>query len=513
MLGSPGWNATPLLARRPPQGIRACVEVLGLIVGLTLASSVLAVHLSPANHALLCMTLVVIAGIRHGFAAALLASLAAMGALSFFNLEPRFSLHAERVEDWVTLTCFALASFLTGNLAGRFRRQLEETRTIAMHNEQLHEASRLLAGTFQVEELVRVLLQSAGAVTASETVLLLPGPQGRLALAHTWGGELDTADRAAADRVYRACRAEQARPDALWYFVPLLGERGALGVLGACTVARAPLGGEQRRLLAALCHSGGVALERCRLSEEMRSAQMAVDEEKLRAALLSSVSHDLRTPLASIIGATSTLNEIGESIPPAEQSELLCMVQKEAERLDRLVGNLLDMARIGHGRLEPRPTWCDVRDVIAEVVRGLHLVPAQQKLSVSLEREFPLLFVDAVLLERVVENLVDNAVKHAGSDLPIQVTAGRSGDTAVIRVLDQGPGLPCVEGVPRHSLLRRARRSDGRPAGSGLGLEICQAFVDALGGALRLLPGPGGRGLCAEIRLPCHALAQETEKT
>jgi two-component system sensor histidine kinase KdpD len=268
---------------------------------------------------------------------------------------------------------------------------------------------------------------------------------------------------------------------------------------------------EERRLLFALCHSAAVAFDRCRLSEDIRTAQMRAETEKLRAALLSSVSHDLRTPLASIIGATSTLSELGDAVPDAQQRELLAMVLSEAERLNRFVGNLLDMARIEYGKLQPRPSWCDVRDVIAQAVQGLNRALASRPLEVEVSDDFPLLHVDSVLLERVLENLVDNAVKYAKGDSPVRVTAHIEGGSAMLRVIDRGPGIPPGEREAVLTLAYRVREADKRSAGTGLGLHICRVLIEALGGTIELLDGPQRRGLCAQITLPLAELEEKQE--
>jgi two-component system sensor histidine kinase KdpD len=497
--------------------LRGVLEACGLVLILIVVSSGLAGVVYPAHGALLCITAVVIAGIRHGLVPALLVSVSSMLVMSYFHLAPHFSFRAQHPEDWVTLASFGLASVLTGNLAERFRRQLEETRAIAAQNELLYSTSRLLAGTFQPEKLAPVLLDAAASVTDQPTVLLLPDGSDELVPANGWASALSSAAREAAEHAYlKMAPAAPGEADG-WHFLPLMGARGALGVFGVRVAGGEPTQGADEsldadaiRLLSALCQSAGVALERCRLSEEIRAAQMAAEAERLRTVLLSSVSHDLRTPLASIIGATSTLRDLGDAVRPAEQSELLTMVLEEARRLDRFVGNLLDMTRIGSGKLEPRLAWCDVRDVIAEVVRSLHLQLASGPLDVAIARGFPLLYVDAVLLERVIENLVHNAVKHAGADRPVALTADVDRDVARIRVIDAGPGLDRAAQAARNPLLRRVRDSDRRTAGSGMGLAICYAFTEALGGKLVLLDGAGGRGLCAEIRFPLGTSADAT---
>jgi two-component system, OmpR family, sensor histidine kinase KdpD len=495
-----GSRADTFLRRGP-------LEAAALVLLVMAFTFLFGAALGPANPVLLCIVAVAVAGMRHGLGMALAVSFATIAVIGFSQSA------GESPQDWVTLACFSAAAFFTAHLAGRFRGQLDETRTIAQHNEQLYEASRLLAGSFREEELIRVVREAAGAIAGGDTLLLRPQTRGELEPAHAWDEVVSVADRAAAEWSYQRRRPGHQRSRTGWYFLPLTGERGALGVLGVHRQPDSPLlGAEQQRLLLALCHSAGVALERCRLSEEMRSAQMLAEAEQLRAALLSSVSHDLRTPLASIIGATSTLSEFGDAVPPPQQRELLTLVLREAERLDRFVANLLDMTRIEYGKLQPRPSWCDVRDIIAGVVRSLHLQVTSQPLEVVIDAGFPLLHVDGVLLERVLENLVDNAVKHAGADPPVCITARVSGAEAVLQVIDHGPGLSPEDRSAVLAMVHRARDRDARSAGAGLGLAICRGFVAAVGGTLELRDAceadrdgeetPARRGLCAEIRLP-----------
>ena len=502
------WSTASEALERIPT--RACVETAAVVLATLALSELFSFALSTASVALLFMCAVVVAGIRHGLWMALLGSALSVLAMTLFPWQTRFS--AERAEDWVTLACFALASGLMGNVAGRFRRQLDGTRAVADHNERLYEASRLLAGTFRSEDLVRVVREAVATAIGADTVLLLPDERNDLRPAHEMTLELSASDRAAAAWSYEKMRPGNQRSRTGWHFVPLMGAHGALGVLG---VQRPPdlfpLMAEERRLLFALCHSAAVAFDRCRLSEDIRTAHMRAETEKLRAALLSSVSHDLRTPLASIIGATSTLSELGDAVPDAQQRELLAMVLSEAERLNRFVGNLLDMARIEYGKLQPRPSWCDVRDVIGQAVQGLNRALASRPLEVEVSDDFPLLHVDSVLLERVLENLVDNAVKYATGDSPVRVTAHIEGGSAMLRVIDRGPGIPPAEREAVLTLAYRVREADKRSAGTGLGLHICRVLIEALGGTIELLDGPQRRGLCAQITLPLAELEEKQE--
>ena len=229
---------------------------------------------------------------------------------------------------------------------------------------------------------------------------------------------------------------------------------------------------------------------------------MSAETDKLRAALLSSVSHDLRTPLAGIIGAASTLVGLGRSLRDDDQKELLATVLGEAERLDRFVSNLLDMTRLEYGAPLPEPSWCDLRDIVAEAVRGLSRVLADRKLELHIEPDFPLLHVDGMLLERVIANLLDNAAKYSSPEKPIEITAHRESDAAVLRVIDRGPGIPPEEREAVFNFFHRVRDADKRVAGTGLGLAICRGLTESLHGSIAVEAGPGGSGTSMEVRLP-----------
>lgn len=486
------------------------VETFALLAAALAVTEAFRSALTTANVALIYLTAVVVVGIRRGVRAAVVASAASVIAMSFFNAVPRFSLRAERPEDWVTLLCFGVAAVVTGNLAGRFRRQLEETQRVAARNERLYGTSEALAGASTSDEAVEVIRREMGAAFGGETLLLLAGPDGALQPAHATSARLGDADRVAARTAYRerrwTGRGIPGSTESEWSFVPLEGDRRAVGVLGLRRVGARPLGPDNARLLVALCHLAAVALDRHRLADEMRAAQMSAESEKLRAALLSSVSHDLRTPLASIIGAASTLDALHAALPLADQRELIATVLAEAERLNRFVANLLDMTRLGYGRLEPRPAWCDLRDLIAEATHGLHGVLAGRTLRVEIPDDFPLLHVDAVLLERVLANLVDNAAKYSPADEALLLRARVDGDEAVVQMLDRGPGIPADQREAVFQPFHRVRDGDKRAAGTGLGLTICRGLAEALGGSIALRDGEGGVGLCAEVRLPLHSL-------
>ncbi len=476
------------------------VAGLALVTGQALNEA-----LSPANVALLLMLAVIFVGLRHGMAPALTTSFVCVSGMSFFHAVPLLSFQVHEIEDLVTLACFVVASFLTGSLAARLHHQLSRSSALAERNERLFEASREVAGAVSERELFASVRRAIEGALHAECVLLVADERDGLELADPFGPRLDADARADAGWCYRQV-ADDPEPGGRagsWIFLRLDGEHGPVGVLGVRRRAGSgPLEPDQRILLLALREMAAVAFDRRRLADRIREAELGAEREKLRTALLTSVSHDLRTPLAGIVGAASTLVGLGKTLDEAPRRELLGTVLSEAERLDRFVANLLDMTRIEAGGPEPHPSWCDLRDVVADALRGLSRAMADRKLELRIAPSFPLLYVDALLLERVVANLLDNAAKYSPPGAPIAIEAHREGETAVIGVIDRGPGIPAAERESVFHLFHRLRDRDQRIAGTGLGLRICRGLSEALRGSIRVLDGPDALGTCVEIRVP-----------
>jgi two-component system sensor histidine kinase KdpD len=477
-----------------------CVALATLALALALRGA-----LSLANIALLLMLAVVFTGLRHGLLPALTSSGVCGLGISFLHARPLFSFRMDHLEDVVTLGSFLAASLLTGSLAARFRDQFHTSSALAERNERLLEASRHLADAASEAELIAAIRRAVEEALDAECVLLLVNERGALEMAHPSGPSLDPA--ALADAGWCLTRTADdphlgARPGS-WAFLRLEGEDRVLGILGARRPAAAgPLEPDQRRLLLGLREMAAVAFDRRHLADRIRSAELEAEAQKLRTALLSSVSHDLRTPLAGIIGAASTLVDFEASLPEDARKELLGTVLSEGERLDRFVANLIDMTRLGLGGPEGSPSWCDLRDIVAEVLRGLSRVLADRELEVRISPDFPLLHVDGFLLERVLANLIDNAGKYSPLGSPISIRADRRGRTAVVQVIDRGQGIPVHEREAVFAWFHRVREADRRVAGTGLGLAICRGLTEALGGAIEVREGPDGKGTCVEVRLP-----------
>jgi two-component system sensor histidine kinase KdpD len=284
-------------------------------------------------------------------------------------------------------------------------------------------------------------------------------------------------------------------------YVPLTGSRGTVGVLGLRPEdPRALQAPEQLHQLEAFASQTALAIERARLAEEAEQAQVRAETERLRNSLLSSVSHDLRTPLASITGAASTLLENEARLDAGTRRDLLEALHEEADRLNRLVQNLLEMTRLESGALQLHTEWHPVEEVVGAALGRFEKALGRRPITTRVPSELPLVPMDDVLIEQVLINLIDNVLKYTPADGPIEVTAEGGEGTVLIEVADRGPGLPAGE---ERRIFEKFHRGEGGPTarGAGLGLAICRGIVRAHGGRIWAENRPGG-GIAIRFTLP-----------
>jgi len=284
-----------------------------------------------------------------------------------------------------------------------------------------------------------------------------------------------------------------------WVIQPLATDRGTIGLV-ALTGEPDP---DRFESLRSLCDQAAMALDRIRLAADLEQAKLISETEQLRSALLSSVSHDLRTPLASIIGSATSLLEYGEAFSPEDRRELLATVAAEAQRLDRHIQNLLDMTRLGQGKLSLHRDWVDLHDIIASAITRLTDVLGGLRVEVQIPDDLPLLWVHGSLIEQALINLLDNAARFSPAQGLIGIQAERAEDEVWIEVRDQGPGIPGSERETVFDMFYSVRRGDrDNRVGSGLGLAISRGMIGAHGGQVRALPGGLGWGTRMRLSLP-----------
>jgi two-component system sensor histidine kinase KdpD len=350
----------------------------------------------------------------------------------------------------------------------------------------------------------------AGAVNGRCVVLVPEDDDVLLRTAFPPDEEIDDRGRIAARWAWQkgeiAGWGSHTLPEIAWQFRPMKTARDVLGVVGfRRNDDEQRLAPEADRTLTAILDQAAVALERANLVHEMAQAEALVETENLRSALLSSISHDLRTPLASIIGSSSSLLSDEIKLAEPQRRDLLRNIQEEAERLNRFVGNLLDMTRLESGALQARLDWIDIRDVAARAAERIKPLLRSRTLVRTLTPDLPPVRIDAALMEQVLFNILDNAVKYSPDGSQIEIVSRRDEGAAVIEVSDEGAGIPADKLERVFDKFYRLERSDRQPAGSGLGLSICRGFVEAMGGRIVALRRDPRSGTTIRITLPLYS--------
>jgi two-component system sensor histidine kinase KdpD len=290
-------------------------------------------------------------------------------------------------------------------------------------------------------------------------------------------------------------RGTDTLPGGKRLFLPMRTGQGKVGVIGVGRPAsNLLLTPAERRLLDALSDLAAIGTERIRLAKDVDQARMLAETEKLRGALLTSISHDLRTPLASIIGAISSLRSYGTLYDENARDEMLVTALDEAERLNRYVANLLDMTQLDAGALEPKRQSCDLKDLIGAALRRTAKQLAGHKVTINVPDSLPLLLLDDALMEQVLVNLLDNAAKHTPAGSGIEITAARHTFSIVITIRDEGPGVPEEDLQRVFDKFFRVRDGERARTGTGLGLAICRGFVEAMGGRIYARNRDDGHG-------------------
>jgi two-component system sensor histidine kinase KdpD len=488
-------------------GINAYVGGLVLVALALGIALVLREMLNVASVALTFLTAVQIVAVAFGLWPALLASFASMLLYNFFFLPPLYTFTIAEPENVVTLFFFAVTALIGSNLTSHVRAQAIIARQRARATEELYQFSRKLAGAPDLDDLLWAAVSQIARMLKVRAVILLP-TEGTLSVRAGFPpeDELDEADLAAArwswEKNHTAGRGSDTLPGAKRLFQPMQTGRGPVGVIGIDRDDPGPLlVPEQQRLLNALADQIALAIERVNLAEDVERARLAAESDRLRAALLTSISHDLRTPLASILGSATSLIGWSNSLDDATKHDLMRNIQDEAERLNRFIGNLMDMTRLETGpRL--RLGAVELSDSVGGALKRASKILGAHRIEVRLEPDLPLLQLDEVLFEQVLFNLLDNAAKYAPGGSLVTITAWRDRDFVHLRVADEGPGIDPADLDHVFEKFYRASANDRRRAGTGLGLAICRGFIEAMHGTITAANEPDGKGAVFTITLP-----------
>lgn len=446
---------------------------------------------------------VVVVASRTRMAAAVLAAGLCFLSYNFFFIEPRLTLFIGARQGVATVFLFLAAALVAGRLASRLRTQVVALRAANTHATALQALSRQLAVAADAGQVVAAGRQALKRVIGAEAIVLT----GDAARDEIEQAPLSDKDRAAADWALRhrqpAGRFTDTLGNADWWFLPLAGDKRGTGLVGLRFPAHATrFGAEQRRLVEAMADDIAQAMLRTRLVSDLEDARITGETERLRSALLSSVSHDLRSPLASIIGAAETLDTYGRDMGEQDRHSLLETVRLEGERLDRYIQNLLDMTRLGHGGLSLNRDWIGVDELVGSAVARLQRYQPDVRFTLHLARGLAPLWVHPALVEQAIFNVIENAAKFSPAGEAIAIDARDIDGGLRIDVADRGPGIPEDERKRIFDMFFSVERGDRGRQGTGLGLAITQGMIGAHGGSVEALPGPDGRGTTIRITLP-----------
>ncbi len=493
-----GWRSPPSLA--------GLAFSLALVAGATAVGHALLRVLPVSSIPLIFLISVLVSAAGFGFWTGLLAAGLAFLSANFFFVEPIHSFSVAHPQDVLALAVFLGAAALTGLIAGRMREEADAARRRAELLELLSDFTADLSKTTTLDQIGAVLVRHLErAAEGPATLLEIEKGAVRAQRSAPQDVALDAADLQAAEwAARRGERLPAAAPGwsgSGYTFHPLRRDGAVATVVG---FVGAQASREREQAVEAMLRQGAAAMERVTLASEAEAARAAAQEEKLRSALLSSLSHDLRTPLAAILGSVTTLRELGEAMPAEARADLLVAIEEETGRLSRYVANLLAMTRLEAGVAVKRD-WIDVADVLrAAAARARAAFPAQA-LDLSLPPALPLVRADAALLEQALFNLIENATRHSPAGASVILSANVEGEAVAIAVEDRGPG---VEPQMRERIFDKFFTT--APSGAGLGLAICRGVVEAFGGAIALeKPMTAASGARFAIRLPATPMERE----
>jgi two-component system sensor histidine kinase KdpD len=471
----------------------------------TLMSYGVEVVLPYSNIALVYLTGVLLVAVRTDIKPALLCTAVSFLCYDFFFGEPRLTFARVHREDFLTVGFFVVMAAVIGHLTGRLRERILELKSREHIIRVQFELSKRLTATIDQKDVVRVLCNALNDLVCEKSFAVKLDHNDHVQFIvdpEHWTPAEEWAMRFAARTFAPAGKFTAHQPDAAHYFIPLSDGRRVAAVIGMIFRGGATSIQEKITVVGLLLQQASLALGRTQLVSDLQRERLEKEQERLRSALLSSVSHDLRTPLASMIGATTSLLDLDEALDSSQKHELLEAVLEEAQRLDRYIQNLLDMTRLGGGELELERDWIGFEDLLSMVLKRIRPLLRRHTIQTEMANNLPLLYVHPALSEQAIFNVMENAVKFSPDASPITVSVRCEGQGVTIDIADCGPGIPLEERKRIFDMFHTVRRGDRHAAGTGLGLTIAKAAVTAHGGTIEVLDGPDGVGTVIRITLP-----------
>lgn len=462
--------------------------------------------LTPSNILMIYLLGVFFTAIRFGLLASILASLTSVAAFAFFFAPPIFSFAISDQENLFEVSVMVVIGYVTSSLAQNVRTQAYVAERREQRVSALYRLSKELAEAQLDKEIIFIGVHHIYTEFGAQNTFLFPEQLGNLHYPNEpalpvslRGADLDLAQQAFNSNRYSGYGSDYF-PNAPALYMPLKGSSGILGVLVLeVSDERRILPSEQRQLLDAFISQIAHALERANLGEQAKDATLKMQAETLRNSLLSSISHDLRTPLATIVGAANTL-ETGEQLSESSKKKLVTAISKEAQRMTDLTTKILEMARLEAGQVVLNRQWNTPEEIVGGALHRLDKKLKHRPIKVNMAIDLPLIHVDAVLLQQVLINLLENADKYTPANSAIDITVSTNHSRLSIIVADCGPGVPTHLQDKIFDKFFRVQ-TESAQSGVGLGLSICKAVVEAHGGEIHVSNRSGG-GAMFQLHLP-----------
>jgi len=485
-------GAGALKARRRLWEYLLAAGGVGLCTGL---GFILFPFLALTNLAMIYLLTVVIISSFLTQGPAIFSSIFSVAAFAFFFVPEYYSFKVASTEYAITLAVMLLVSLLVSALTTRIRHQARVSRQQERQTAALYEMSQNLTAINSLEELLQVAAEQIAQIFDGQVAILMPDAEGKLQLcAGQPFADDDVREGMVANWVFRhghlAGAGTETLPAVQGIYLPLLASQNVIGVLRLQINPPQILEADSLRLLEALNTQVALAIEKENLSRRAQRAHFQMEAERLRNTLLSSVSHDLRTPLTVIAGSASSILEGEQDLDAATKKELAQGIYEEAKRLDRLVSNLLEMSRLQSGEVKINMEWHVLEEVIGCALGRLDGQLRDHPVSISLPSDLPLVQIDALLLERVVINLLENAMKYTPPGTPVEISGRIEGNELLVAVADKGPGLP--SGQEERVFEKFYQVAPGTARGAGLGLTICRSIIESHGGRIWAANRPEG---------------------
>lgn len=504
-----------LRTAKPAQPWRAYAVSLALVLATTLVNEIVQLFLSPTNLVMLYLLAVVLAAVRLGYRPAIATAFMSVLAFDFFFVPPRFTMRVSDTEYLITFLGLFTVGALISTLVSRTREQAAAVRTREVQTATLYSLSRDLAAAADLKTILNTVINHISRTLEARIAIFLPEEDALHIRAASPDLFIDENEKAVADWAFRnrqvAGRGTETLRSAQMLFVPLQTADTVVGVLAVSLAGEAAYRTlETRRLLEAFASQAAIAIERANLAEKAEESQVLQATEKLERALLNSISHDLRTPLVSITGALSSLREEGHHLNEEARRELMDTAFGEAGRLNRFVGNLLDMTRLEGGALRVKEEPCDVQDLIGSALAVIERRISGMNIQVNVPPTLPLVPMDFALMTQVLVNLLDNAVKYSPTEGSVEISTRLREAWLEIEVADRGPGIPHEDLQRVFDKFYRVSHSDGT-GGTGLGLAISKGIVETHGGRIWAENrSEGGVRIMVELPLPQRATDRRT---